>query len=64
MMVNGSKGELLKSKTHPCEFVGGESWPIQCYAHNVKTGLMADVQKERELPPGWQYVLFARNAEE
>ena len=27
-----------------------ESWPIQCCAQNVKTGFMADVQKQRELP--------------
>ena len=30
--------------------MGGELWPIQCCAQNVETGLMADVQKQRELP--------------
>ena len=27
------------------EFVGGESWPIQCCARNVKARFMANVQK-------------------
>ena len=39
--------------------MGGKSWPIQCCAQNVKTGFMADVQKYRELPLGWQRILFA-----
>ena len=32
-------------------------------ARNVETGLMADVRKQRELPLGWQCVLFARDEE-
>ena len=35
------------------EFVGRESWPIQCCAQNVETEFMAVVQKQIELPLGW-----------
>ena len=38
--INPSSGLPLHS-----EFVGGESWPIQCCAQNVETGFIADVQK-------------------
>ena len=41
--------------------MGGECWPIQCCAQNVKTGFMANVQKQIELLLGWQCILFPGN---
>ena len=46
------------------EFVAGEPWPIQRCAQNVETGFMANAQKQRELPLGWQCILFARDVKE
>ena len=45
LMVSGSEGELYKSKIFHVEFVGRESWRIQCCAQNVEAGFMANVQK-------------------
>ena len=45
VIVSGPEGKLFKDKT--LTFVGGESWPIQCSAQNVETGIMEDVQKLR-----------------
>ena len=35
----------LKARQIHVEFVGGDSWPIQCCAQYVEAGFMANVQK-------------------
>ena len=59
LMVSGSEEELFKSKLDLCGVCGRRVIANLVCAQNVKTGFMENVQKQRELPLGWQCILFA-----
>ena len=45
VVAGGRKKNYSKARQIHVEFVGGESWPIQYCAQNVKTGFTEDARK-------------------
>ena len=61
VMVSGSEGELFKIKIDSCGVCGRRVMANSVLCTKCGNWFMADVQKYRELPLGWQCILFAQN---
>ena len=64
VMLSGSEGELFKSKIDPCGVCGRKAMINSVLCTKCGNWVLQDVQKQRELPLGCQYILFARNVKE
>ena len=64
LMVSGSEGELYKSKIDPCGVCGRRVMANSVLCTKCGNCVHGKCAKQRELPLGWQCILFARNVKE